>query len=256
MNMINKSKQRFLNRNNSGSYFKRLLYIEKGLLYIHLKYRIFTLIELLIVIAIIGILASLLLPVLKKAKETSQRILCGSNLKQLGAVATFYINDYNGALTKYYDGNDTWVQIFYENNFIKPGPVGYVASTDAKWMCCPSLRPDTMFDNSGNLKRSHTYGMNARANIASVSKIKHPSSYDIFADSVRGSANPIPVQSYHYYPEVTEDNKIHLRHVKLANFCLIDGHVDSLFRDQLAVPGRLYNYGPYSSEKPYINVTF
>ncbi|MGB8369117.1 MAG: type II secretion system protein [Limisphaerales bacterium] len=64
----------------------------------------FTLMELLVVMAISAILAALLLPVLSRAKTRAVGIQCLGNLKQLQLAWQMYVNDHNDFIP----GNHWW----------------------------------------------------------------------------------------------------------------------------------------------------
>lgn len=58
----------------------------------------FSLVELLVVVAILAILVALLLPSLTRARERSKRVGCANNLRQWHSGAMLYGNDYTGIL--------------------------------------------------------------------------------------------------------------------------------------------------------------
>lgn len=58
----------------------------------------FTLVELLVVISIIAVLMAMLLPALKKARESAIDISCRTHLRSFGLAASMYAGDHNGKL--------------------------------------------------------------------------------------------------------------------------------------------------------------
>jgi prepilin-type N-terminal cleavage/methylation domain-containing protein/prepilin-type processing-associated H-X9-DG protein len=67
----------------------------------------FTLVEMLVVIAIIGILASILLPALARTRELARQTKCKSNLQQFGVNIHAYANANQGS---YCSGNMDWLR--------------------------------------------------------------------------------------------------------------------------------------------------
>ena len=213
----------------------------------------FTLIELLTVIAIIAILAGLLLPALKMAREKANAINCVSNRKQLLLSTQLYVSDNND----------------YLMYMVSDGSIPYVAKgTEVKWMdilhsylqkkaladCCSTRRTDPGNDvwemilpvfscpakKTFNLKEeSFPVGINSWMNARSSSTFprfymknlflgncKSPSTRMLYADLEAGSYNPI---CQNRGDGSTRTGKIAYRHPGLTSTIgFVDGHTASM----------------------------
>ncbi len=120
---------------------KIYIYFLKLRHFINLLRKAFTLIELLIVIAIIAILAGLLLPALKSAKEMGRSIVCINNEKQMLLAFQMYADEHNGAVAG--GGSSNWWLSWdrlISSPYLQKEPIYYIKGQGGKWEVCPSDR--------------------------------------------------------------------------------------------------------------------
>lgn len=205
----------------------------------------FSLIELLVVVAIIAILAGMLLPALSKAKIKSQQISCLSNLKQLTLCWTMYADDNDSRLApnnvKGVMGeeasDDSWVvgnaRLDRTNRNIENGKL-YKYNRSAAIYRCPTDR--SVVTGTKNIPRTRSYSMSTGLGHENKQKgIKYvrsfndltdpmPSNASVFLDedaySIQNGAIGIEPRDYYHW------NLPASRHGNAGVLTFADGHAE------------------------------
>ena len=193
----------------------------------------FTLIELLIVIAIIAILASMLLPALNNAKAAMKKTACMNNMAQINKVAIFYADDYDGFLPPVLKNALYWYQQLWP--YIYPGknmqPSYNALPYNKTIFSCTSYLydPDYYWVNGLGMNFYLPPGTNSwtpslETPIPLV-KIKKPSQKVYIADSDSFYLGTTALNSF---ANGTKLFFARMRHSNQANILFCDGHVASM----------------------------
>lgn len=203
----------------------------------------FTLVELIMVISIIIVLASLLLPALRKVKDKSEDIKCKNNMKQLMVCTHSYGEDYKGFLPMPYDTGtgDLWTKAFgglLDNSYIPK-----LKNGKPHMIICPSWPYNTYQGDHSICYGMASFFKTSYQNIQ-LYRITDPSEWPLFADSI-SSANRL--QRYIIRPEWS--GEVHLRHFKKSNIGFVDGSA----RTEGASSLMRFRKSDYYSEKNFFS---
>jgi len=142
-----------------------------------------------VVIAIIGILASMLLPALGKAKEAGKRTKCTSNLRNMGLAMIMYGDDNDGFIPR--GNNPVWWQVLTPTlggkrtqDYGKIQIYTCPSYPDKKQLICYVVNAWTFTNPLDKTGRELT-------GPSKVTKVQQPSETTYFADNENGNWRPV-----------------------------------------------------------------
>lgn len=198
------------------------------------KRRRFTLVELLVTIAIIAILASLLLPALHKVRARGRQVSCVSDQKQYGVAYLQYSVDYNDFVCSVMD-NASKAETYW---FYKLEPY-----TRSRKLHCPSVRNWSFYEGKLGIALYDSllpaYGDNYVP--IKTSMIRQASQLLLFGDNDRGKEISTAYPGYTFSVWGKVDGALSSltlssrNHDGLINCTLFDGHVASYRKASLYV---------------------
>lgn len=194
----------------------------------------FTLIELLITIAIIAILAAILLPALNSSRAAALAASCRNNQKQLGLLFSLYSGDSDGIIPiSYCAVNDIqWsVQFFPADKLPKYISCPAVSSqkknkgnTYGSTVMLGLGTPYNTFHGNPSMEKNDDEG-GASQRWFDTKVLRHASSYWFLSDSIYFSGTQEGSEAYN--PSVYSNAGFHYRHKGALNGLFADGHVQS-----------------------------
>ncbi len=196
----------------------------------------FTLVELLVVTAIISVLAAMLLPALERALASARGISCANNLKQIGIGLTLYA-DMCGGWTPNLDAPIWTVKASGLPAGSPPSWIGYVVENYDK-LDCPSYK--LMFFKQGNYGLSfdacafNYFGKPHRK----LDGFKYPSQVLFCCDVFYEGTNDLNAEGYmtgssYCLDSTAGHSNRHFRHLGALNVIYLDTHYASRRTDIL-----------------------
>jgi prepilin-type processing-associated H-X9-DG protein/prepilin-type N-terminal cleavage/methylation domain-containing protein len=219
-----------------------------------MKRHAFTLIELLLVIAIVTILTGMLLPTLNRGRESARAASCISNLRQVGLATEMYVDDYGCYFTWFTTQGSNRLWYFgLESPYNPNGAPGarHIDLTKAKLYpylqklhgaeVCPSYNYRSSlwrqkFDQITYGYGYNIYGLTTNNIGKKPTELRDASRIICFADAAQvntiqppaSSSNPMIEESYFIEYSKLSIPTTHFRHTGFANVLFCDGHVAPL----------------------------